>query len=322
MINLMINNLIQKINQTSKVAVISHINPDGDSLGSTIGLGIALNKICDDITIYNTDIVPLKFKFLPNIDLLTKYDNYPECKYDFCFVLDCGDEDRLGECKRILNQSKTVINIDHHISNTMFGDVNIVDHDASATCEIIYHILEDNFIIDKNIATCLYTGILTDTGNFTYSNTTYKTHEIVSKLVKTGIDIENISFNLYQNNSLQSVKLTGSILSNLEVTMGGKVSFVTITCEQVKSYGVTIDEVDSVVNFARDIKGIEVAILIKEQFNSTKVSLRSKSNFDVSEIARHFNGGGHKKAAGITTTCTPIEIKNKIKDILSIYLGR
>lgn len=316
-------NPILSIKHSDKVAVISHINPDGDSLGSIMALGLALKEICSHVDILVNDEIPDRYKFLPKIDSVLPYHMGSDVIYDYCFVLDCGDEERLGYSKPILEQSNIIVNIDHHISNNMFGHMNIVENQVSSTCEIVYKLLKNCFLMNNlDIATCLYTGIITDTGNFIYDNTSAKTHKIAAKLLKIGVDIEMISYHLYQSKSLKSVKFLGYALSNLETSYDGKVVILSIPLSLLEEYDVTEDESEGVINFARDIKNVEVAILLKEGSNNkVKIGLRSKSDFDVSKFAMEFGGGGHKKAAGATVYKTLDEAKTAIEEKLSTYIG-
>lgn len=315
-------NPILSVNHSDKIAVISHINPDGDSLGSSMALGLALKKICGDVDIFVNGEIPERYKFLPQINRAKLYDEESDKKYDYCFVLDCGDETRLGYSEKLLSQSKTIINIDHHVSNNMFGHINIVDNQASSACEIVYRLIKDFFFMDDiEISTCIYTGISTDTGNFVYDNTSAKTHKIASKLLKTGIDIQEISYHLYQSKSLRSVKFLGYVLNNLETSYDGRVVIITIPLTLLQQYSVSDDEVEGVINYARDIKGVEVAVLIKELgVNKVKLGFRSKTEVDVSKLAMEFGGGGHKKASGATVYNSLEEVKNSLEEKLSTYI--
>ncbi|SCY12361.1 DHH family phosphoesterase [Alkaliphilus peptidifermentans] len=294
-------NPLDMINKSKNIAIISHVNPDGDSLGSILGLGLALKKIHTNVTIYVNDIVPGKYEFLPGLHLLKKYDNEALDEYDLTFVLDCGDINRLGYSTTLLSRSKKVFNIDHHISNNSFGDYNIVDAHASSTCELVYDFLskELNITVDNEIATCLYVGINTDTGSFKYDNTSPSTHIVTAHLLEAGINIEYITYNLYQNNSISNMKFLGHVLSHLALYLDDKVAIVDITDDLIEKYSIDAAETDSIINYARDIKGIEVAITLRElEEDLIKISLRAKGDFDVNKLANIFGGGGHKKASG------------------------
>lgn len=317
------NNPLSFIKQHNKVAIISHIHPDGDSLGALIGLGLVLKRLCKEVYIYINDKFPEKYKFLSGYKYIKKYDGKDNINFDFCFVLDCGDPKRLGYSESILNKSRKVINIDHHVSNTKFGDINILDIGVSSTCEIIYSLLKDFEIqLNTDIATCLYTGIITDTGNFVYDNTTANTHKVVSELMAYNIDLNTIAYNLYQNKSLNGIKFLGYILNHMKICFGGKIAIITITKELLEEFNVAFSEIDGVINYARDIQGVEIAIMLKEVIeNEIKIGFRSKNDIDVSRLAQRFGGGGHKKASGATLKGSIEEVRNKIEDQIRLDLG-
>ncbi|WP_026476050.1 DHH family phosphoesterase [Alkaliphilus transvaalensis] len=309
------NKLIPSINSDTRIAIIAHVNPDGDSLGSIMALGLALMKRSNQVNIFLNDELPGRYSFLPEVHLLKKYQSNEFDDFDLCFVLDCGDDRRFGDID-LLVKSKEVINIDHHVSNNGFGDINFVRTDASSTCEIVYSIITEELEIqlDEKIATCLYTGIVTDTGNFRYESTTSYTHKVVAELLDFGVNIQEITFNLYQNNSLNSTKFLGHVLNQMEIYFNGKVAIITIDQDLLKEFDVKYEEVEGIINYARDIEGVEVAVIIKEATTDgeIKISFRSKKNYDVNELAKGFGGGGHKRASGATTKGTLTDVKESL----------
>ena len=187
-----------------------------------LSLGLALKKLNKNVRLLKSDEIPSDYMFLPNIDLIKDYDNIDEI--DLFIALDSSDEGRLGKNKDLLSKAKTILNIDHHISNTDFGHINIVDHNASSTGELMYDFIKYmNISIDEDMATCIYTAISSDTGSFMYDNTSAKTHEIAADLIKIGIDKRNININLYQNKSLERTKLFIKTMDNLELYFENKV---------------------------------------------------------------------------------------------------
>lgn len=310
-----------KINKSKNICIVSHVNPDGDNIGSLLALGIALKQnVSKNIVIAKTDNIPEQFNFMPNIELIE--DIKPESKYDLLIVLDCGDIGRLGKLKDIVHNSKTIINIDHHITNEMFGDINIVDEKSSSTGEIVFKFLEQmNYQLTTDIATCLYVAISTDTGSFKYDSTTYETHIIASKLLKTGIDLNEIIVNLYQSKSLRKTKLMIEALTSLELYFNNNLGIVEVTQDMLSQFDASIEDADGIVDFIRDINDVEVSCVLKEvNSNEVKITLRSKKYVDVSQVAKAFNGGGHKKAAGCTINenieTAKAMIVKKIADIL------
>ncbi|NLZ81935.1 MAG: bifunctional oligoribonuclease/PAP phosphatase NrnA, partial [Clostridiales bacterium] len=206
--NNVINTAINKITNVNNIYIASHINPDGDNIGSILAMALGLKKINKNVKILKTDEIPSDYMFLPNIDMIKTYDIDEIDTIELLIVLDCGDVDRLGKYKSIVSKSNTVINMDHHISNSRFGDINLIDEKAAATGELVYDILNKmNLEINKDIATCLYTAISTDTGSFLYDSVTARTHEIAISLIKAGIDKSDINIKLYQSRSIERTKL-------------------------------------------------------------------------------------------------------------------
>lgn len=299
---------VDSILKSENVYIVSHVQPDGDNLGSCLSLALAMKKIKKEVYILKVDETPSDFLFLPGIDMIKDYEDNDEI--DLLIAVDASDIDRLGKNKNLINSAKTVINIDHHISNTGFGNINVVDSNASATGELIYKLINEIKIdIDEDIATCIYTAISTDTGSFMYDNTTAETHEIASKLIKHGANKENININIYQNRSLERTQLFIKSLSSLDMYFDDQVAIVKITQDMLKETATTMEDTEGIISFVRDIGPVEVAVLLKETNDEeTKVSMRSKRFVDVAKLTSVFNGGGHKKAAGCTINKPIMEV--------------
>ncbi len=302
------NHIIEAIHKYQSFAISSHRDPDGDSIGSCIALGLALKKLGKSVT-YIMDYIPNKFEFLNEIKYF-KIDTAQH--FDVIICLDCSNTEHLHNSQNLSN-GDLIIDIDHHISNTNYGGLNYVDPTASATGELIYELIcKLSIPVDKDMAIALYTAIVTDTGNFKYSNVTYKTHAIVSELYKvTDIHwkINNILFN---QNSYEHMKIIGKSLENLYLTYENKISVITLSLEELKEYG-SVD-LEGIINYARDIKGIEVAVFIKEVEPSVfRASFRANEDYDVSKLAAIYGGGGHSKAAGCTIKGS--NLKEIINDI-------
>lgn len=291
---------IKLIKKSDNIYIASHVQPDGDNIGSTLALGMAIKKLKGKVNILKVDDIPSDYHFLPNLDIIKEYD--VDQDIDLFIALDSSDIDRLGLGEKFALKADKIINIDHHITNDNFGDINIVSASSGATGEIIYEFIKKMGVeIDKDIATCLYTAISTDTGSFMYSNTSYKTHLIVSNLLKLGIDNNYINVNLYQSRSMKRTKLFIDSLNRLESFLEGKVGIITVTQEMLRDNNAKLEDTEGIVSFVRDIDSIEVACLLKEiDNNEIKVSLRSKKEIDVSKICNKFDGGGHMRAAGCT----------------------
>ncbi|WIV10904.1 bifunctional oligoribonuclease/PAP phosphatase NrnA [Proteiniborus sp. MB09-C3] len=288
-------------NNNNNICIVSHVNPDGDSIGSVLALGLALKRNgYRNITMLIPDEIPNNLMFLLGIDLIQKEISVE--KIDLLIALDCGDMERIGINKALLESIDFIINIDHHVTNKGFGDINVVDPCSSSTGEMIYRFLELMKVkLDKDIATSLYVAISTDTGSFKYDNTTPVTHMIVSGLLNIGIDINLININLYQSRSIEKTNLLIASLNTLELLKHKKIALVVVTREMIRKCNATINDADIIIDFIRDIDGVEIACIIKEIDDKLiKVSFRSKNYADVSVIAKNFNGGGHVKASGCT----------------------
>lgn len=308
----MINKFIKKLDESENILIISHKGPDGDSLGSILGLGLALKKnYKDKINIAINDFAPERFNFLKT-DIIKFIGSSEE--YDLIIMLDCADINRAG----IEIDSKKVVNIDHHITNNSFGEINFVDSEASSTSEIVFNMLKDmDMEIDVDIAEALYTGIVTDTGSFKYSSTKPDTHRVAGELLAVGIDRDKIVQKLFQNNSLKTIQLMKEAVINMEMYNSGKLAYLDITDDILKNSGAAVNETESLVEFLRDIEGVEVSVMLKDSDNGTKGSMRSKNDVDVAEIASVFGGGGHTRAAGFNSTLSRAEIKEKLLKLIA-----
>ena len=305
--------IISKIKESNKIAIMSHIMPDGDNVGSSLALYNGLKKAGKAVRFILDDDIPKVYRFLKGSDKVERPGEYES--FDIVIALDCGDSGRLGKSGLYL-ENNFVINIDHHISNNEFGNLNMVDANASATGEIIYEIIKILGIdMDKEISECLYTAIVTDTGQFQYSNTTSITHQIAGDLINNGVNVSLIFERIYQNSSKEKVVLMKTVLSSLEFYNKDSISCVSLTLLQMKEAKAKEEDSEGMINLARDIECVEVAIFLKElESGKIKVGLRSKKVIDVADVALQFGGGGHVRAAGCTLYGTVDEVKNKILD--------
>lgn len=313
----------EKLKETEEIYLTAHINPDGDSIGSILALANLLkNEMNKQVNILIESDISSSFKFLPEIDNI-KNNSRDIDNIDLLITLDCGNKDRLALDKNLIDSAKHIVNIDHHITNDLFGDINFVDASASATGEVIYEIIKRlGYSISKDIATCLYVSISTDTGSFKYTNTTSKTHLIASKLLEKDIDLETINIELYQNRSLEKTKLLMEAVKNLTLIKEDTVGVVAIDEGILKENNASIQDTDIIVDFIRNIDVVNLACLIRPiDENTSKASLRSKKDIDVSKIALTFGGGGHAKAAGCTINTNVKEAKDIIINEILRYLG-
>ena len=310
-----ISKILQKNNN---FLITSHINLDGDGIGSELALYSILKKLKKKPTILNQGKLPKVYDFLPGVNKVQYLleGNYIDTKsIDVGIALDCSNVKRMGKTYEIFKNIKTIINIDHHTSNENFGDLNYVDSSVSSVGEIIYKLIKfiNIDLLDEDISTCLFTSILTDTGSFRYSNVSSKTFKIASDLTSFGIKPHLIAANIYNRNTYPGLKLLGEALSTLEVADSNYVSWLTITRKMLNNTKANDEEIEGIIDVATTLDNTEVSILFREtKDNKIKISFRSKGNFDVNKFAGKFNGGGHPNAAGCLCSGKMYKIKEKI----------
>jgi phosphoesterase RecJ-like protein len=307
--------IISKIKESNKIAIMSHIMPDGDNVGSCLALYNALLKSGKSVRFILDDDIPKVYKFLKSSDKAERPGQHEH--FDIVIALDCGDENRLGR-SRLYLENNFVINIDHHISNNEFGNLNMVDSNAAATGEIIYQIIKILGIeMDTDISECLYTAIVTDTGQFQYSNTTSVTHQIAGDLINNGVNVSLMFERIYQNSSKEKVMLTKAALGTLEFYHNDRISCISLTLKQMMEVNAQEEDSDGIINLGRDIECVEAAIFLKElEPGKIKVGLRSKKVIDMAAVAKKFGGGGHVRAAGCTLHGSMEEVKEKILEAI------
>ena len=296
--------------------IITHMYPDGDALGSSYALCRIIQKMGKHAKILFNNPVPKEFKFMENY--IKEEDFEPE----YIISLDLADTSLLG---KNLDQYKNKINlcIDHHISNKKYSPLCFIDSTAAATCEIIYRLLlEMNMPCDKEIASCLYTGIATDTGCFEYSNTTHATHFIAGKLMKCGANASLINERIFTSKPRKKIELEKVMYQNLEYFFGDKCAITQITLLEMEKLGIDNNELNGISSIPIRIKGVDIGITIKEiEIGKNKISVRTSSAVDANEFCKHFGGGGHTRAGGFELACTTEnakkEILSAIKEILN-----
>ena len=319
-----IEKITKALKKYNKFLITSHINPEGDSLGSQLAMAELLKCLGKKFVIFDNDKVPERYRFLPGVNLIRNDIKAENEKFDAAIVLDCPNLKRIGRVREVVKDAKTIINIDHHVSNEKFGDLNWIEKDASSVGEMVYKLYKPlNCEITKTVALYLYIAILTDTGSFNYSNTSGATHEIISELLGYGIEPYNVSQSIYENKTLGEVKLLATALSDLKVIASGKVACLIVRKDLFRKTRTKPSACENFVNFARSVKGVEVAVFIREDTNKKNVfhaSFRSSGRVDVNRIASFFGGGGHKNAAGCNVRGSFNKIKKrileKVKDAL------
>lgn len=278
--------------------LVSHMQPDGDSVGSLLAMGEGLSSLGKKVTMFSPWKIPRMYSFLKGVELVTG-DVRIEDPTAPVIVLDSSDPERLGTYRDEIMKGETIINIDHHVTNQYFGTLNLVDPDAAATGEIIYFILRDLGVsLNKSIAEALYVAISTDTGSFKYDNTTPITHRVVASLLEYGLSPGSLSQRMFDERPLSFYLLLKEAISSLEMHAGQKIALMTLSRDLRIRNGATTDELEGIVNYPRNIEGVEIGILIyADKEKEVKVGFRSKS-VDVSVLAGRLNGGGHARAAG------------------------
>lgn len=320
--------VVAGIKSNKNFLITTHTNSEGDALGSEIAFWRLLKAMDKGATIINEDDPPLGYDFLPGVNNIKKFSRYsgiPQkagkknsqgIEFDCFVVLDCSDLKRCGEVYKINTGNKPVLNIDHHISNEGFGDINWIEPDSSSCAQMIYKLYKKLRIpLDKDIATLLYVGILTDTGSFRYPNTTALTHKIASDLLRYDLDIAQIYKNVYENVPFGDMQLLSKILPTIRRQLQGEIAWFQIKQSLLKNKKISFDLTEHILSFARAIKDVEVAVLFKENLgvkNEIRVNLRSQGKVDVNRIARFFGGGGHKTASGCTVKGRIEEVRKRV----------
>ena len=305
--------IVKLIAEAGGVAIFPHVSADGDAIGSSLALALALKNAGKKAVVYIDENIPAVYRFLSGNELTCFYDPQDEVM-DVNIALDTGDVGRLGTRGEAFFKAPCTINIDHHVTNTKFALYNYVDAASASTGEIVYTLLKKlKYPIDRDMAACLYTAISTDTGGFKYSNTTAETHKIAAELLATGIDIGELSQRIFDNTTYTKLKLTQKAIEKLELSEDGRLAVVVISQSDLQSTGASDEDCDGIVNIGRSIEGVEVSLLVKERnADEVRINLRSKTYVDVSEIAAAFGGGGHKRAAGCTVKGALQEVKEQL----------
>ena len=320
------NTLIEAIKTSKNVVIISHVGPDGDTLGSMLGLREILSQL-DSFEKIDTVVIgkiPDLYRFLPNINLAKNPDDKSLYQnYDLAITVDCAAQERFCEALDLFRSAKITVNIDHHISNPRFAKINFIDPAAAASGQIIYNLARMLEIeITKDIATCLYTSILTDTGGFKFENTRPETFYICAELVNAGANPVHIYQQCYESKSMAMVRLHARAIDKAIFIDNDSIAYTLISRKLLESLNSSDDHVDGISESLRQINTVEIALVFKEtQKGMTKVSFRSKKT-DICEIARHFGGGGHKLAAGCTIEKSPEDSVNEILPIVRNCLSK
>ncbi|WP_308990799.1 bifunctional oligoribonuclease/PAP phosphatase NrnA [Mariniflexile litorale] len=323
-----ISNIKHLLSIPKKIVIVPHKNPDGDAIGSTLGLYHYLTKNNHQVQVITPNDYPFFLKWIPSEQNILKYDSQTEAcdslinDADIIFTLDFNALHRAGNMETILAASKAIkIMIDHHQAPDDYATYVFSDVSMSSTCEMVYHFIDmlgDLSLIDTNIATCLYVGIMTDTGSFRFPSTSSETHRIIADLIDKGANNSVIHNNIYDTNSYKSLQLLGCALTNLKVIPESKTAYITLSQEELNRYDHKKGDTEGIVNYGLSLDNVVLAAIFIEdkQEGIIKISLRSKGSFSVNEMSRsHFEGGGHINAAGGKSS---LSLKDTVEKFISI----
>ena len=306
---------VNELRKAENVLVLTHANPDGDTLGSGFALVRILRQLGKKARLINNEAIPKKFSYL--------YEDLPEEDFreETVIGVDIADRVLLGKETEEKYGDRVNLAIDHHGTNRLFAEKTYVEADSASCCEIIFLLAKAlGVTIDKGIADCLYTGCSTDTGCFRYSNVTERTHKIVAELLSFGADHAAINVKMFETKSFSLIKLQTMALEQLELHFDGRVSFLTVTRKMLDETGARDDEIDALVALSRQIEGVQVGVTFKEKPDGVfKASVRTHEGIDAAAICSAFSGGGHERAAGCSFSVPIEEAKSRMLDELKKY---
>lgn len=319
-----LNEVKDLVESSNNFLLTCHIHPDGDALGSTMAMAHALKTIGKNVTVTFPDPFVLPYSLnatIPGLDTVAVESgsiNVDE-KFDVVMTFDCGSKSRLNGLENLIVNSSSFINVDHHLSNEKFGDINVIDVDAASSGSVVQEILEFcDIALDKDIATCLYIALLTDTGRFQFSSTNPVVFEQAKILSSYGVDIAFLSRTLTEEDSFNLMKLAGSVLSEMQYDIEAQLVYSYVTIEMREKFNCAYDEVEGLIELVRRSREADVACMVKEfEPGDYRVSLRSLGTVDVCELASNFDGGGHRYAAGFSSQLSIEDIFSKVKSLIN-----
>jgi phosphoesterase RecJ-like protein len=312
--------ILESLQASRSLLLLTHVRPDGDAIGSILALGRALSLMGKKVRLYNESPIPAIFRFLPGVELIVR-DPGDFAGYDTAVTLDCSDLSRVGGVADEVSKIPTLINIDHHVTNTGFGDHQLVDPEASSTGQVLYRLFTDLGVeIDTPMAYAIYTAVFTDTGSFLFQNTNPEAFYVCGKMAEKGVDTFKVAQNLFATYSLGRLKLLNMVLDTIEISGNGKLSVMYLTQDMLRETETRVDDINGLVNYAKHIEDVQVAVLIQESRRMPgvnhgthyHVSLRSNGHVDVGTIASAYGGGGHPGAAAFTARAGLAEIKEEV----------
>jgi len=315
--------VLSALKRGERFLIAVHRKPDGDTLGSALAIAQGLRSLGKKAQVFSHDPIPDTLQaILPGAKKVLRRPR-PRARYDAAVLLECSTLDRCGPLLDFKTQVGTVINIDHHATSLRFGDINLIQPDFSSNAEQIYALLTAlSAPIDRAIATCLYVGIVTDTGRFQFPLTTPRTLETAAALMKTGFPYPEINHQLFSSRPFASLKLLSHTLKGMSLVLNKKVALLSISIRARKKLGISLNHSEDFVNFGLMPPGVEVSILVKQEGKRTYVSLRSKGTVNVGKLAVRFGGGGHKKAAGFSESASPKSVQKRLLKAIAPLLPK
>lgn len=327
-----IKNVKQLLSEPKNIVIVAHKNPDGDAIGSSLGLYHYLIKLNHKVSVIMPNDFPDFLKWMPNCNNVIIYESQPDLgnpllkNADIIFTLDFNDLSRVGTMQTALINAEAIkIMIDHHQQPANYPDFMYSDVEMCSTSEMIYHFMDklgDIDKVDKNIGTCLYAGIMTDTGSFRFPSTTSKTHRVVANLIDQRVENWKIHNNVFDTNSYDKLQLLGQALKNMKVLPEYNTAYITLSQKELDNHNFKKGDTEGVVNYALSLQGVVLAAIFIEnkQEQIVKISLRSKGDFSVNQLSRdHFEGGGHINAAGGRSNLSLKKTVDKFISILPNY---
>ena len=312
-------NILEEIKKAESIVLLTHENPDGDAVGSCLGMYLALKQLGKE----NVDVIipeyPRTYRFLPNVNIVKKESKIQN--YDLGIALDSATIKMLNGWSNYFENAKTKIVIDHHGTNTMYGDLNFVNPDSPACTQILLTVFEYFGIeVTNEIGECILTGIITDTGGFQYKATRPETFEFAAKLLKAGVNVSEIYKKAMNTKTRANFELRRKAIDRMEFLENGKISFTYINKNDIEEVGATLDDHEGIVDEGRCIEGVEVSIFLRETDKGYKASLRSNQYVNVSDVCLIFGGGGHRFAAGCNLNMSIDQAKEKIIGQIKLQL--
>jgi phosphoesterase RecJ-like protein len=301
--------IIDAIVTRHRFVLVSHARPDGDSIGSELALAYALKHLGKDVRVVNHDPVPSYLQSFPGVTEIIVSDAV-DGDFDAAIVLECGS---LGRTEVKGLDQYFVVNIDHHLGNTMYGDVNWFDASAAACAEMVFDVVKALGVpLTPQIATHLYVAILTDTGAFHHANITERTFEICRLATEAGVSPADVAGHVYQNSSVGKLRLTGTLLDTMDLVSDGRVAVLSVDDQILKRTGCAPDDLEGLTNMPLTAQGISAVVMFKTIDGHLRVSLRSKADIDVRAVATKYNGGGHRNASGFSVTRPDGDLRSRV----------